>query len=112
MPAVLGEIFAGVLIGPSALGLVHLQGDRGVSVSLLAEVGVVLLLLQVGMEMDLQELGKVGRVSLTVAVIGVVIPFAAGAGIGLAFGQSTNTAIFIGGRADRDERRHHGTGVW
>lgn len=96
VPAVLGEILAGVLVGPSALGLVELHAERGVSISLLAELGVLLLLLQVGMEMDLAELGKVGTASLLVAVIGVAVPFAGGAAVGFAFGQSTNTAIFIG----------------
>ena len=96
IPAVLGEIVAGVAIGPSALGLVHLDGARGVSISMLAEIGVLLLLLQVGMEMDLTELGKVGAASMGVAVVGVVVPFASGAGVGLLFGQSTETAIFIG----------------
>jgi Kef-type K+ transport system membrane component KefB len=96
IPAVLGEIVAGILIGPSGLGLIELGGDRGVSLAVLAEIGVLLLLLSVGMEMDLAELGKVGTSSLAVAVIGVVVPFAAGAAVGLAFGESTNTAIFFG----------------
>ena len=96
IPAVLGEILAGVAIGPSGFGLVTLAGDRGVSLSLLAEIGVLLLLLQVGMEMDLKELGKVGKASLLVAIAGVVVPFAAGTGVGLLFGESTNTAVFIG----------------
>lgn len=96
IPAVLGEIVAGVLIGPSVLGLIELDGARGVSFSMLAEIGVLILLLQVGMEMDLGELAKVGRPSLLVAVAGVVVPFAAGTATGLVFGESTNTAIFIG----------------
>lgn len=96
IPAVLGEIIAGVVIGPSALGLVQLTEGRAISMSMLAEVGVLLLLLQVGMEMDLVELRKVGRASLTVAVIGVVVPFAAGTAVALAFGQETDTAIFVG----------------
>lgn len=96
VPAVLGEILAGVAIGPSALGLVTLTGDRGVSVSVLAEIGVVLLLLQVGMEMDLRELSKVGRASLLTAVAGVVVPFAAGLLVGELFGLSTNTSVFLG----------------
>src|SRR6185436_3020631 len=78
-PAVLGEIAAGILIGPSVLGLVHLDGGRGVSIAVLAEIGVLLLLVQVGMEMDLGELSKVGRASLLVALIGVALPFAGGA---------------------------------
>jgi len=96
VPAVLGEILAGVLVGPSVLGLVELGGDRGVSLGMLAEIGVLLLLLQVGMEMDLGELGKVGRTSLLTAVIGVAAPFAAGVAVALLFGVGTETAIFIG----------------
>jgi Kef-type K+ transport system membrane component KefB len=96
IPAVLGEIAAGIAIGPSALGLVELGGERGVSLSVLAEIGVLLLLLSVGMEMDLGELGKVGAVSMAVAVVGVVVPFAGGTGLGLALGQDTNAAVFIG----------------
>jgi len=96
LPAVLGEILAGVAIGPSALGLIDLTDARGVSLAVFAEIGVLLLLLQVGMEMDLAELSKVGKASLRVAIIGVVAPFASGVGVGLLFGQSTNTAIFIG----------------
>ena len=95
-PAVLGEIVAGIAIGPSGFGLIELTGDRGVSLAVLAEVGVLLLLLSVGMEMDLGELGKVGGTSLGVAVIGVVVPFAAGTGVGLVFGEPTDTAIFFG----------------
>ena len=94
--AVLGEITAGILLGPSVFGLISTTGDRGVSISLLAEIGVLLLLLSVGMEMDLGELVRVGRASLLVAVIGVAAPFAAGTATGLAFGESTNTSIFFG----------------
>ncbi|MEZ5249335.1 MAG: cation:proton antiporter [Ilumatobacteraceae bacterium] len=96
VPGVLGEIAAGILIGPSVLGLVELGDQRGISVGLLAEIGVLLLLLSVGMEMDLAELGKVGTAALAVAVIGVVVPFALGGGTALAFGMDTNAAIFFG----------------
>ncbi len=96
IPAVLGEIAAGVLIGPSVLGAVQLTGERGVTVAFAAEVGVLLLLVQVGMEMDLAELGKVGGASLMVAVIGVALPFAGGAVAGLALGEEAKTAVFLG----------------
>ena len=96
IPAVLGEITAGILVGPSVLGLVELGGERGISLGMLAEIGVLLLLVQVGMEMDLAELGRVGRASMLVAVIGVVVPFAAGAGAGVGLGWDTDTAIFLG----------------
>ena len=92
LPAVVGEILAGLAIGPSVLGLV---GPSEV-LRTLGELGVILLLLQVGLEMDLAELGAVGRSSLQVACVGVVLPFVAGWAVALAFGESSNTAIFVG----------------
>lgn len=92
IPAVVGEIVAGVIIGPSLLGLV---GSTEV-LEVLAELGVILLLLQVGMEMDLGELAAVGRASVSVAVLGVVVPMVGGYAAGLALGQDSNTALFLG----------------
>ncbi|HEX6674470.1 MAG TPA: cation:proton antiporter [Actinomycetes bacterium] len=73
-PAVLGELVVGVLIGPSVLGLVG--GDQVLAV--LGELGVLLLLLQVGLETELTELLRVGRSALSVAAVGVALPFALG----------------------------------
>lgn len=92
MPAVVGEILAGVLIGPSVLGLVSTTHVLEV----LAELGVILLLLQVGMEMDLADLAAVGRASVSVAVLGVVLPLVGGYAAGVALGQDSNTALFLG----------------
>lgn len=92
VPAVVGEIVVGIVIGPSLLGWV----DHSEPVTALAELGVLLLLVQVGMEMDLAELGKVGRASLGVAAIGVAAPFVLGSAAGLGFGESGNTALFVG----------------
>lgn len=92
MPAVVGEIAAGLLIGPSLLGIV----EGGEVLRVLAELGVILLLLQVGMETDLAELGAVGRASVQVAVVGVALPFAGGTAVMLADGRSASTAIFVG----------------
>jgi Kef-type K+ transport system membrane component KefB len=92
VPAVVGEIVAGVVIGPSVLGLV---GTTEV-LEVLAEIGVILLLLQVGLEMDVRDLAAVGRASMSVAVIGVILPMAMGFGVGLAFAYDSNTALFLG----------------
>ena len=96
VPTVVGEIVAGVIVGPSVLGFVELDGARGVSLEMIAEIGVLLLLVEVGMQIDLAGLGRVGRASLLVAFVGVAVPFAAGTLAGLVFGEPVETSIFIG----------------
>jgi Kef-type K+ transport system membrane component KefB len=91
VPPVVGEILAGVLVGPSMLDIVG-QDDV---LRVLGELGVILLLLEVGMEMDLRELRAVGRASLSVATVGVAVPFVAGLGVGSAFGMDRNEALFV-----------------
>lgn len=86
VPAVVGEIVAGVIIGPSVLSLVGSEQTLRV----LGELGVILLLLGVGMEMDLGELGAVGRAAMSVAVVGVVVPMVGGYAVAA---RSVTTAI-------------------
>ena len=74
-PAVLGELLAGVLLGKSVLGLVD-PGNE--AMHLLAEIGVVMLLLEIGLDTDLGKLLQVGGASTLVAVVGVALPFALG----------------------------------
>jgi len=92
IPVVVGEILAGLIIGPSVLNLV----SAGDVLRVLAELGVILLLLDVGLEMDLAELTAVGRAALLVASIGVVVPFAGGMAVGVAFGLPGKEALFVG----------------
>jgi len=91
-PAVLGELLAGVVLGPSVLGLVPLSHG----IELLAEIGVILLLFEVGLETDLEELVRVGGPALAVALAGMALPFIGGWATSLAFGQPPLTAIFVG----------------
>ena len=73
-PEVLGELIAGVILG--ALGLIPLYGEMGYDIfHLLSEVGVAILLFEIGLETDLKELLSVGLPSLLVAAIGVIAPF-------------------------------------
>ena len=74
-PAVLGELLAGVLLGGSVLGIVPTAGAMGQVVHVLAELGVVLLLFEIGLETDLREMFRAGPAALAVATVGVVLPF-------------------------------------
>lgn len=74
-PAVLGELVAGVLLGGSVLGIVPADGPAAEIVHVLAELGVVLLLFEIGLETDLKQMFRVGAASLSVATVGVVLPF-------------------------------------
>jgi Kef-type K+ transport system membrane component KefB len=91
-PAVLGELIAGILLGPSVLGLVPLTEG----IYLVAEIGVILLLFEVGLETDLQELLRVGGRALTVALLGMLLPFLGGFLLTRLLGHPTLTAIFVG----------------
>lgn len=127
LPPVLGELVAGVVVGVSALHLlvfpetgavasdsvviIILQQIAGLNpestqevfslssevISVLAELGVIILLFEIGLESDLRELQKVGYQAAVVAVAGVVVPFIAGtAGLMLIFGLPTIPAVFAG----------------
>jgi Kef-type K+ transport system membrane component KefB len=77
-PAVLGELFFGILLG-NLYGIPFLEFIRTHEFfSLLASIGVVLLLFEVGLESSMEELMRVGVASTIVAVVGVVVPFALG----------------------------------
>ncbi|MFZ9814240.1 MAG: cation:proton antiporter [Candidatus Kapaibacteriota bacterium] len=100
-PAVLGELIAGALIGN--LILINISWFEGMKsneyLHFLAELGVVILLFQVGLESNVQEMKKVGVRALIVAIIGVVLPFAMGAYLAgplLMPGLSHNAYIFLG----------------
>ena len=125
-PPVLGELVGGVVIGVSALHLVvfpengdHtsslimsiLQATAGLDpdaaqatyeassevLSVLAELGVIILLFEIGLESNIRQLLEVGIQSLLVAVVGVTVPFVAGtAGLILIFHTPTIAAIFAG----------------
>lgn len=96
-PAVIGELLIGAVIGASVLGWVG-HGEGGL-LSTLAEIGVILLLFEVGLETDLRSFARLGASALTVALIGVATPFALGFGAVklLSIGDgSTELAIFMG----------------
>jgi Kef-type K+ transport system membrane component KefB len=91
-PGIVGEILAGVLIGPSVFG--WLQPSDFLSA--LSQLGALFLLFRVGLEVKSSELLKVGGTAALVASSGVVVPFLMGWGILLLWGGSRYEAIFVG----------------
>ena len=73
-PQVVGEIIAGLLIGPCVLNLVHISD----TISVFAEIGVVLLMFSTGLGTNLKELIKAGPIATLIACVGVAVPLAGG----------------------------------
>lgn len=87
-PAIVGELVGGVLLGASALGILD---PNETSIHMLAQLGLLILLFEIGLATDLRALTRVGGTAVVVAVAGVVLPFA--------IGYVALTAFGIGGMA-------------
>lgn len=74
VPSVIGELIAGIVIGPSVLGLIEISNP----IHLLAQIGIILLLFEVGIETDIGHLSSAGVKALIVALGGVIFPFILG----------------------------------
>ena len=90
-PPIIGEILAGVLVGPAVLGWYEVNSET----TLFAEIGVVLLLFQVGVETRLHDLVRVGPAALAVGALGVALPFAGGFALGGLLGSPLVVAVFL-----------------
>ncbi len=101
-PAVFGEILIGLLLGPTALNLLGqwpfspFAESLNHSIDDFSEMGVILLMFVAGLETDLEEMKRVGRVAFWTALGGVLLPFFGGAAASRAFGLSWTEAFFIG----------------
>lgn len=91
-PGIIGEIAAGVLIGPHVLGWIR----PGEVLSTLSELGVMFLLFRIGLEVNPQDLIRLGGTAVAAATAGVIVPFLGGYGIALAWGEPRLDALFIG----------------
>jgi Kef-type K+ transport system membrane component KefB/nucleotide-binding universal stress UspA family protein len=90
-PSVIGELLAGVLLGPSLFGWVWpaahdaifpASPEQKALIEGLAQFGILLLLLLTGMETDLKLVRKVGAAAATISIVGILVPFACGFGLG------------------------------
>ena len=92
IPAVLGEILAGVVLGPFGTGFVVPSS----TIFAIAEIGAIFLLFSVGLETSPKDLVSVGTQALSVALAGVGLPFILGFGYLMLRGESTHEAAFVG----------------
>src|SRR5216684_4855196 len=90
-PVVLGQLIAGIIIGPFGLGLIQ---DLG-TINLLASLGIVLLLFTVGLELDPLEIRKIGPDSFILAVVELTVTFVTVTLVGLAVGLTQIEAVFV-----------------
>jgi Kef-type K+ transport system membrane component KefB len=92
-PAVLGELLAGVLLGGSLLNILH---PTEPVMHALSELGVIILLFEIGLHTSLRSLMKVGGTASMVGSVGVVLPFALGYGVAHLLGVDQLAAIVCG----------------
>ena len=92
-PAVLGELLAGVLLGQSALGVLDPTNE---TIAALGELGVLILLFEIGLHTDIRSLIRVGRSAITVGMVGVILPFGLGYVVAHWLGLATLPAIVCG----------------
>jgi Kef-type K+ transport system membrane component KefB len=101
VPAILGELLVGVVLGPGAADLLHLRlfagGEASGALILLAQVGAMVLMFLAGVETDIERMRAASVTAFLVALSGVIWPFLLGAGVGHLFGLSWRTACFLGG---------------
>ncbi len=101
-PSVLGELLVGILLGPTVLNMLGAwplfagDGHLSASLTLFAEIGVILLMFLAGLELDLGDLLRSGRVAGLAGTLGVVVPFVGGYATARLFGLDSVEAVFIG----------------
>jgi Kef-type K+ transport system membrane component KefB len=99
-PAVLGELAAGLLLGPTFINILSLPaiqgGDPGPVIHLLGQLGVIWLMFSAGLETELSDLRQAGRPALLAGVLGVAVPLGMGFGVALAFGYPSLEAVALG----------------
>ncbi len=99
-PRVLGELIVGVILGPSLLDLLNAPVLHGVdlheTITNLAELGVLLLMFIVGLEVNIKELAKVGKIAVIAGFSGAIAPVILGIPLVMLFGYSWQPALFAG----------------
>jgi Kef-type K+ transport system membrane component KefB len=92
MPTIIGELLAGILIGPAVLGLI----EPNEIIDILAQLGIFFIMLHTGVETNPREFISAVRKSFGIAIIGALFPFLTTMSLMLLFGFPLNTALFVG----------------
>ena len=95
LPQVVGALLAGLLLGPAMLGVLQ----ETTLMDQLAELGVIVLMFNAGLETDLGELKRSGKAAFVIALIGVLVPLAGGFALAAAFNRGPDAFlqnVFIG----------------
>ncbi|MCX6276575.1 MAG: cation:proton antiporter [Bacteroidetes bacterium] len=92
-PSMIGEVLAGVILGPSLLNIIPAAGE----IKVIAELGVFMLIVLAGMEIEVEEIrNSIRGKNLWIALLGFIIPLLSGIGIGLFFNFTNTFTIFLG----------------
>lgn len=98
VPAVVGEILAGVVLGPSVFGVLgaELEAEGDDPIVALAQIGLCALLFRVGLETDLDDAKQTAKPAAVLAIAGMLIPLALGVVVATSFGVSVFASVFVG----------------
>ncbi|MCL2251451.1 MAG: cation:proton antiporter, partial [Treponema sp.] len=94
MPQVIGALIAGVLLGPAVFNLIDPNVEMYKSISVIAEIGVILLLFAAGLETDFRQLKGVLKPALLVSILGVVVALGGGFGLAILFSKTLGLSMF------------------
>lgn len=92
LPAMIGQLIAGMILGPPLLGIIELSH----TLELFAELGIFLVMFHTGMELDIREMVQNAGAALSVAILGFVLPFGLGVAVCHFFGGTLLQSLFVG----------------
>jgi Kef-type K+ transport system membrane component KefB len=99
-PAVLGELLMGLILGPTIVDLFALQpfaqGNLEETIFYLAEAGVIFLMFMAGLQIDISEMGKLGKTAVLTGTMGILVPLILGTIVALGFSFGPTSAVFVG----------------
>jgi Kef-type K+ transport system membrane component KefB len=91
-PAMIGELLAGIILGPTLFGVVR-SND---SLEMLSNIAIFFVVLFIGLEMDIRQIKRTGKSAIVISLVSLTLPFLAGYEISIAFGQNMAQSLFMG----------------